>query len=133
MKRVFDLLNVLEDVCLKTYQSENWDSSTEYLKEDFGDMYKLVMMTKNVTASWANSNYFIVKAVSENPNADIVANARNQNNQDGLIQLCDDLTQEFEDEYADGGLKPTETWDSKEYIELIVKFLYSKNLFFKKP
>jgi len=129
MKRAFDLLALLNDVCVESYQDEN---SAQETKKTFEDMHKLLMMVENILISWSNTNYFMVKAVTQNQDKEPIIEARSDLGEDGLIMLSDELTQEFEDEYCDGGLKSVDSWDSKEYIEKIVKFVYDKNFTFKR-
>lgn len=105
MKRVFDLLSLMEKVCPSK------------------DTKKVLDLIKNVINSWNKTNYFITKIVSQNQDAEIVIKAKSELGDDGVIKLIESLVQEFEDIYSEGGLIPMDS-PSKN----IQNFLISKGL-----
>jgi hypothetical protein len=105
MKRIFDLLSLVEKVCPSK------------------DTKKVLDITKNTINSWNKTNYFITKIVSQNQDAEIVLKTKSQFGEDGLIKLIESLVQEFEDLYSEGGLVPMDS-PSKN----IQNFLISKGL-----
>jgi hypothetical protein len=108
MKRVFDILSLLEKVCLDSKQKE---------------MHKMLGITKNVITSWNKTNYFISKIVFQNQTAEIITKTKNEFGDDGLFNLIESFVQEFEDLYSEGGLIPMDSPNKN-----IENFLISKGL-----
>lgn len=128
MQRIFDLLNVARKTCNEYYFKEDWDSSNQVIKEDFGDLFKIISVVQNSVNSWNSTSYFIIKAITQSPFSEIVMKAKKDSGEFGLIMLSHNLTQEFEDEYCNGGLKPIKNWDEEEWLETIKSFITSKGL-----